>query len=272
VDNDRALDVEEAQADYDLSVALHGEEDPAALIALRRLARAHRDAGATRSAETLLRKCLAIQKKASGPDPRLVLRTEFDLANVLLRMREFSAARPLLAHILEGSDQLDGPDSELSLGTSINLARCLRELKRYGDEFPLRVRILAATRQSVGNEHPDTFRSLVDLAQVQSRLGNHEMSLSLYEEALSGFQRIGTDPRTTLQQQWAIATELVTLNRPNEASEMFDQVLEGSIQHLDPKDPFRRRAQKQKSVYSLLGRLSGRKRRGGLGTQSPPEE
>jgi tetratricopeptide (TPR) repeat protein len=126
------------------------------------------------------------------------------------------------------------------------------------------VRILADTRRSVGYEHQDAFRCLVDIATVQENLGNHELALDAYQEALSGFQRIGADPRTILQQQWAIASELVSLNRPNEASEMFDRVLEGSIQHLDPKDPFRRRAQKQKRVYSLLGRLGGRKSRGTL--------
>jgi|HubBroStandDraft_1064217.scaffolds.fasta_scaffold191461_1 tetratricopeptide (TPR) repeat protein len=264
MDEERPLSVEDAQDNYDLIVALHGEDAPEAQIALRQLARAHRDMGANRHAETLLRKSLAIQKRSEASDPVLVIRTEFDLANVLLRLREFGAARPLWEHIVTAADRLKEQDDELLLRASINLAITLRELKRFGDEFPLRVRILADTRKSVGNEHPETLRCLVDLATVQENLGNHELALDAYQEALSGFQRIDADPRTILQQQWAIASVLVSLNRPNEASEMFDRVLQGCIQHLDPKDPLRRRAQKQSRVYSLLGRLGGRKRRGTL--------
>jgi tetratricopeptide (TPR) repeat protein len=261
VDGDRPNGVEEAQANYDLSVALHGEEDPAAILALRQLARTHRDAGENWVAEVLLTRCLTMQRRMAHSDPRPVLRTEFDLANVLLRLGELRASIPNWEHILEVGDQLEFPDHALSMGASLNLAGTLRELKRYADEFPLRARILAERRESVGNEHVDTYRSLVDLAQVQSNLGNHQMALDLYGEALAGFQRIGADHRVLLQQQWAIASELATLNRPKEASEMFDQVLEGSTRYLEPDDPLRRSALKQRRVYSLLGRFGGRKRR-----------
>jgi hypothetical protein len=86
------------------------------------------------------------------------------------------------------------------------------------------------------------------------------MALPLFIEALDGLERCGVDQRTLLYQKWAIATELVALKRPREASEMFDQVLKGAIEHLDPDDPFRRSALRQKRAYGFLGKVSRQKR------------
>ena len=81
------------------------------------------------------------------------------------------------------------------------------------------------------------------------------MALSLFTEALSGLERHGGDQRTILYQKWAIATELVALKRPKEASVMFDQVVAGAVKHLEPDDPFRRSAVRQRRAYWFLGRF-----------------
>ena len=144
--------------------------------------------------------------------------TEFNLAIVLDRLGEHEAARRLWERVLESSDHDDGPDSELSRQTATNLAITLRKLRRYGDEFPLRVRVLESTRRSLGADNPETFRAEIDLAQTHRHLGNHELALGLFTEALAGLERTGGDERTILYQKWAIATELVALKRSKEAS------------------------------------------------------
>ena len=58
-------------------------------------------------------------------------------------------------------------------------------------------------------------------------------------------------------QKWAIATELVALKRRKEASLMFDQVVAGAVEHLEPDDPFLRSALRQRRGYWLLGKFSG---------------
>ncbi len=137
------------------------------------------------------------------------------------------------------------------------MAITLRKLRRYGDEFPLRVRVLGSTRRSLGPDSIETFKAEIELAQTHRHLGNHEMALGLFTEALAGLERNGGDQRTILYQKWAIATELVALKRSKEASLMFDQVVAGAVEHLEPDDPFRRSAVRQRRGYWLLGKFSG---------------
>jgi tetratricopeptide (TPR) repeat protein len=260
MDGDLRQQVEEARLLLDARKELYGEADPLTLDAMLTLARALRDAGSNHEAESLLRSSLSIQARSEIPDEPRITRTEFNLAIVLDRLGEYDPARRVWERVLATSDRTDGPESELSIQTAINLAITLRKLRRYGDEFPLRVRILESTRRTLGPEHVDTYRAMVDLAQVHRSLGNHEIALSLFTEAVDGFERSGVEPRTVLLQKWAIATELLALKRSKEASQMFDQVVAGAVEHLAPDDPFRRRAVRQQRAYRLLGRFSAFRR------------
>jgi tetratricopeptide (TPR) repeat protein len=253
--------IEEAEAIFDARVELYGKEDPATLLAMSELARVFRDAGEYRKAEGLLRSVLAIRERALGREDPVVAGTAFDLAVVLWRLGENNEAMHLWEDVLAASDLRNGPDSQLSRKAATNLAFVLRKLKRYGDEFPLRMRLLEATGRLEGPDHIDTFRSMANLATVHHNLGNYEMALELNKSALDGFQRHAIDDRTLLYHKWKIAGDLIALKRPREASAMFEEVLQGAIQHLDPKDPLRRSAQRQKRAYSLLGKLHGRGRK-----------
>jgi tetratricopeptide (TPR) repeat protein len=252
--------IDNARAIFDARSELYGDSDPTTIESLIRLADALQIGGNYREAEGLLRSSLSIQNRAANGDESWTTLTEFNLAIVLDRLGENPAARRLWERVLQSSDRTKGPDSEQSVRAAINLAISLRKLHLCGDEFPLRVRILEATRRSAGPEHVDTFRAVIDLAQTHRELGNHEMALSLFVEGLSGLERCDVDQRTLLYQKWAIASELVALKRPREASEMFDQVLQGSIEHLPADDPLRRSAVRQKRAYWFIGKVSRRKK------------
>ncbi len=252
--------VEEARAILDARRELYGDSDPATLRAMTQLAAVLRDVGEYREAETLLRSSISIQNRSDVRDQAGLTHTEFSLAIVLDRLGENDAARRLWGHVLEASDRDNGPESDLSVRAAINFAISLRKVGRYGDEFPLRVRILDATRRAKGPEHVDTCRAMIDLAQTHRNLGNHEMALGLFTEALAGLERNGLDQRTLLYQKWAIASELVALKRPKEASRMFDEVVAGAVEHLPPDDPLRRSAVRQRRAYRFLGRFSREKK------------
>jgi tetratricopeptide (TPR) repeat protein len=257
MDDRQAREVEEARLLVDARQELYGESDPATFDAMLRLGRTLRDAGQLREAEQVLTASLALQNRSAVNDPARLAWNEFNLAIVLDRLGEHEAARRLWERVLETSDRENGSDSELSVRTATNLAITLRKLHRSGDELPLRVRVLDSIRRSLGPDHIDTFRAMVDLAQTHRHLGNHELALSLFTEALSGLEGHGGDQRTILLQKWAIATELVALKRRKEASLMFDQVVAGAVEHLEPDDPFRRSALRQRRGYWLLGKFSG---------------
>lgn len=261
MDGDSCQQVEEARLLLDARKELHGVADPVTTDAMLTLARALRDAGSYQESESLLRSSLSIQARSDAPDEVRITRTEFNLAIVLDRLGEYEPARRIWEKVLAASDRTDGPESDLSIQAAINLAITLRKLRRYGDEFPLRVRILESTRSTLGPEHVDTYRTMVDLAQTHRSLGNHEIALSLLTEAVDGFERSGVvEPKTVLVQKWAIATELLALKQSKEASQMFDQVVAGAVEHLTPDDPFRKRAVRQQRAYRLIGRFSGFRR------------
>ncbi len=253
--------VEEARLLLEARKELYGETDPETIDTMRQLARALREAESYHEAESVLRTSLSIQNRSDESDEARITRTEFDLAIVLDRLGESDAARRLWVRVLEASDRTNSSDSELSLLAARNLAITLRKLRRHGDEFPLRVRVLDSTSRSLGPGHVDTSRAMVDLAQTHRSLGNHDMALGLFTEAVAGLERNGVEPRTILYQKWAIASELVALKRRKEASLMFDQVVAGAIGQLEPSDPFRKSATRQARAYRLLGRFSRLDRR-----------
>lgn len=269
MDDRQAREVEEARLVLRARQELYGDSDPATFDAMLQLGRILRDAGRLREAEQVFATSLSMQNRSDEPDEGRVARTQFNLAIVLDRLGEHETARRNWERVLESSDQESGPDSDLSVQTATNLAITLRKLRRYGDEFPLRVRVLESTRRSCGPDSLETYRSTVDLAQTHRHLGNHDMALALFTEALAGLERHGGDQRTILYQKWAIATELVALKRSKEASEMFDQVVTGAIEHLQPGDPFRRSAVRQRRAYWLLGKFPGLRRTSRRG--APPD-
>jgi tetratricopeptide (TPR) repeat protein len=255
MDERQAREVEEARLLLDARQELYGESDPTTIDAMLQLGRTLRDAGELRQAEGVLTSSLALQKRSAEGDDERLRWTEFNLAIVLDRLGEHEATRRLWERVLASSDRDDGPDSELSRQTATNLAITLRKLRRYGDEFPLRARVLESTRRVHGPDSSETFRAEIDLAQTHRHLGNHELALGLFTEALAGLERTDGDPRTILYQKWAIATELLALKRSKEASAMFDQVVAGAIEHLEPDDPFRRSAVRQRRGYWLIGKF-----------------
>lgn len=250
-------EVEEARILLDARKELYGESDPATFDARLQLGRTLRDAGQLREAEQVLTTSLSLQKRSAESDEVHRAWTEFNLAIVLDRLGEHEATRRLWESVLETSDRENGPDSDLSRQTAKNLAITLRKLRRFGDEFPLRVRVLDSTRSVLGPDTAETFGAEIDLAQTHRHLGNHDLALGLFSEALAGLERTGGDQRTILLQKWAIATELVALKRSKEAAVMFDQVVAGAVEHLEPDDPFRKSAVRQRRGYWLLGKFSG---------------
>jgi tetratricopeptide (TPR) repeat protein len=278
MDDGLAREVEEARLVLDARQELYGESDPTTCDAMLLLGRALRDAGDLRQAERVLTSALSLLHRAPETDEARVRWAEFNLAIVLDRLGEHEAARRLWDSVLASSDRDNGVDSELSRQTATNLAITLRKLRRYGDEFPLRVRVLESSRRSLGPDDAETIRAEIDLAQTHRHLGNHDLALALFAEAVAGLERTRGDQRTILLQKWAMATELVALKRSKEASVLFDGVVAGATEHLEPDDPFRRSALRQRRGYWLLGKVSrrGRKARGedepGTGLLKPLDE
>jgi tetratricopeptide (TPR) repeat protein len=184
---------------------------------------------------------------------------------VLKRLDDLFSARRVQERVLESSDRQYGPDSELSIRAAINLANTLRALKRYDIELPLRERVVEARRNSVGSQHMDFFRPLVDLASVNHNLHNRKLALDLNQIVLEGFELNAVDRRTILALQFNIVIDLIRLKRAREAAEVFERAYNEARVILPPDDPLRMQAEKQKRTMTFLGRhaqkLSERRQR-----------
>ena len=257
MDERQARAVEEARLLLDARQELYGESDPTTFDAMLQLGRVLRDAGELREAERVLTASLSLQNRSAETNGSRVRWTEFNLAIVLDRLGEHEAARRLWESV----------SSRPPTATRASTASCPG---RRPPTWPSRCANSAATatnsrsgygcskppRRSLGPDSAETLRAQIDLAQTHRHLGNHELALGLFTEALAGLERNGGDQRTILYQKWAIATELVALKRSKEAAQMFDQVVAGAVEHLEPDDPFRRSAVRQRRGYWLLGKFS----------------
>ncbi|HUC73763.1 MAG TPA: tetratricopeptide repeat protein, partial [Vicinamibacterales bacterium] len=62
--------------------------------------------------------------------------------------------------------------------------------KKYSDAEPLYIQQLAVIRRTYGDNHPDLFRSMHNLATTYHMMGRYAEAERLYIEALEGKRRV----------------------------------------------------------------------------------
>ena len=92
--------------------------------------------------------------------------------------------------------------------------------------------------RSLGSEHPDALRAMVNLAASYSNLGRHQESMELEEKTLEASQRIlGSEHPGTLRAMNNLAISYSEIGRHQEALELGRKVLEGSKRILGSEHP-----------------------------------
>jgi tetratricopeptide (TPR) repeat protein len=251
--------VQHASDDLAATRVFYGDDHPDTFEASLRLARAHRHAGDTQAARSLLLEVLAAQRRVLGDDHVDTTRTEFELGLVLSRLGDHFSACEVQERVLASADLQYGPDSEYSTRAAVNLANSLRKLKRYDAELALRERIVTARRQAVGTQDLAFFRSLADLAVVNQHLEHFNLALELSQVVVDGFVEHQVDRRTIIEVQLNIVNTLVRLKRVSEAAELFEVVYTEIVRDFPADDPVRRHVEKQKLLMGLLGKAARRR-------------
>ena len=200
-----------------------------------RLARAHRDAGDTAMARSILVDVLSAQRRLLGDDHVDTTRTEFELGLVLGRLGDHFSACEVQERVLRSAERQYGPDSEYATRAAINLANSLRKLKRYDAELVLRERVVDARRRAVGAEDVAFLRSLADLAVVNQNLEHFNLAFELSQIVVDGFVEQQVDRRTIIELQLNMVSDLVRLKRAAEAAELFETVYRGDRERLSPR-------------------------------------
>jgi tetratricopeptide (TPR) repeat protein len=130
----------------------------------------------------------------------------------------------------------DQPEVEAAIRLTIGDAyRALGEYDKAQEHLD---RAVAWRRQHLGADHPDTLRSLNNLAGLYESRGRHAEAEPLYLEALAGFRRkSGADHPDTLASLNNLAGLYWSRGRYDEAEPLLQEVLAGRRQKLGPDHP-----------------------------------
>ncbi len=120
--------------------ATFGEDSPEVAVSLDNLGTLFTRTNRRAEAEPLLRKSLAIRKKAGGPEAASAMAT---LANLLRDTGRRKEAEVLFRRALEALEKAHGPNSPLLTATLNGLAMCLHEERKLAEAEALYRRMIA---------------------------------------------------------------------------------------------------------------------------------
>ena len=258
-DRSASPSVQQAGDDLAATRVFYGEDHPETLEAMMRLARAHRDAGDTAIARSILVDVLSAQRRLLGDDHVDTTRTEFELGLVLGRLGDHFSACEVQERVLQSAERQYGADSEYATRAAINLANSLRKLKRYDAELVLRERVVDARRRAVGAEDVAFLRSLADLAVVNQNLEHFNLAFELSQIVVDGFVEQQVDRRTIIELQLNMVSDLVRLKRAAEAAELFETVYGEIVSDFPRDDPLRKYVERQRRFMGMLGKAAKRR-------------
>ncbi|GAB4212761.1 MAG: hypothetical protein OHK0022_49030 [Roseiflexaceae bacterium] len=149
-----------------------------------------------------------------------------------------SAMLPVLPH-LRYLVQQSGEREDETVATLYNeLGVSLNMVGAYGDALPLYERALSIWERVLGPDHPDTARSLNNLAELYRAQGEYERALPLYERALSIWERVlGPDHPDTAKSLNNLARLYWEQGEYEFALPLFEQTLAIRERILGPDHP-----------------------------------
>ncbi|KAL4733122.1 hypothetical protein BDV11DRAFT_210457 [Aspergillus similis] len=181
-----------------------GSDHPDTLQSMANLACTYGDQGRWKEAEKLEVQVLDTSKQVLGPEHPDTLRSMANLASTYRQQGRWKEAEELDVQALEIRKQVLGPEHPDTLHSMANLASTYRQQGRWkeAEELNLQVleirkqqgrwkeaeelevQVLEIRKQVLGPEHPDTLRSMANLAHVWHSKQKVHDALALMERCL----------------------------------------------------------------------------------------
>jgi tetratricopeptide (TPR) repeat protein len=200
-------------------------------------------------AEPLLRRSLAIDEAAYGPEHPTVATALNNLAQLLKATNRLAEAEPLMRRTLAIDEAAYGPDHPTVATALNNLAMLLKATNRLAEAEPLLRRTLAIDEAAYGPDHPTVARDLNNLAgllKATNRLAEAEplmrRTLAIDEAAY------GPDHPTVARDLNNLAMLLQATNRLAEAEPLYRRALAIAEAAYGPDHP---------TVATALNNLAG---------------
>ncbi|MHB9134392.1 MAG: FxSxx-COOH system tetratricopeptide repeat protein [Armatimonadota bacterium] len=190
------------------------------------------------AAEPLMRRALAIDEQAFGPDHHKVAIRLNNLAQLLKATNRLTEAEPLMRRALAIDEQTfepDHPEVATDLG---NLANLLQDTNRLVEAEPLMRRALAIGEQALGQDHPKVAIHLNNLALLLKATNRLTEAEPLMRQALAiDEQAFGPDhPKVAIRLN-NLAQLLKATNRLTEAEPLMRRALTIDEQAFGPDHP-----------------------------------
>ena len=147
--------------------------------------------------------------------------------------------------------------SELNrVSVAEGFAIAFHENGRLQEAMKLRKKVLEARQRSVRSEHPDTLRTMNNLANNYSDLGRKQEAMKLRQTTLEARQwTLGSEHSDTLYTMNSLAISYSDLGRKQEAMELNETVLKAHQRTLGSEHPDTLRTMNNLAIsYSDLGR------------------
>jgi tetratricopeptide (TPR) repeat protein len=114
----------------------------------------------------------------------------------------------------------------------------LKSLGRAEEAEPLHKQALAARRRLLGEDHPDTIKSLDNYAHFLASLGRADEAEPYFNQVLTRRRKVqGEDHPDTIRSRYNYASALLPLGRSTEAEALYRQALEQSRKVQGPDHP-----------------------------------
>lgn len=92
------------------------------------------------------------------------------VANLLLELKQYDQAAPLLQECIDGLAMLVGPTHQSTLAATSNLAICFVKTTDFAAALPLAKQSLKGFTQVQGKQHPNTVKAAALMDEVTARL------------------------------------------------------------------------------------------------------
>ena len=217
---------------------IFGADHPATLTGLLSLGLVNHALGRVAEAEAMLRRALEGFERSAGPDHADTYRAMAALARSLETRGERQEAERLFRRALEGTRALLGHDHPDTDGRRKDLANFLLTPGGPLDEVgELLEESFESQRRNLGPRHPNTLRSLTNLALLRHRLGDETGAEALHLEALEGLREVfGPDHIEVLAVESTLAGFYVDTGRPEEGERLARRAVEVGERQLPADD------------------------------------
>ncbi len=207
--------------------------------------------------EELLRRILASEEKAHGPDSPQVATALNNLGWLLKETNRLAEAEPLMRRALAIDEQFYGAKHPNVACELNNLAVLLQHTNRLAEAEPLIRRALAIVEQSMGPEHPYVANCLNNLAQLLKATNRLAEAEPLMRRVLAIWEQCyGTEHPNAASALNNLAQLLQDTNRLAEAEPLMRRALEICEASLGPVHPKTQTA--AKNLKTLLAEKAKR--------------